>query len=197
MIADIVQTGLSLVGARSAFAAGLVSCLSPRVAAVARLPRSSRASRSRRGVGRRSHAAGADPAVHPGFTIVFVLLGAFASTFVKVFKGTTAAGGRRDRDTFGVLMIGYALRRGIVGALRRAPACSSPACAGASARCRSAWLRRGLDPRIGPCSGRSSRSPRAGSTARAVVPVRYSAGLGVPFLLVGLGVTRFMRHSTG
>ena len=51
----------------------------------------------------------------------------------------------------------------------------------------------GWTPCIGPVLGSILVIAASGSTARAVLLlVSYSAGLGVPFLLVGLGVTRFM-----
>ena len=50
-----------------------------------------------------------------GFTIVFTLLGAFASTFVPIFKGDVGQRiGGAVVIAFGVLMIGYALRRGSI-----------------------------------------------------------------------------------
>lgn len=51
----------------------------------------------------------------------------------------------------------------------------------------------GWTPCIGPVLGSILAIAAAGITPRAVLLlVSYSAGLGVPFLLVGLGVTRFM-----
>ncbi len=111
-------------------------------------------------------------------------------------SGATA--GQRVGGAFviaiGVLMIGYALRRGpdrLYAERRR----SSPSVDRAAwGRCRSAWRsRRGGRRASARCSARSSLSPRREAPARGV-PARscYSLGLGVPFLLVGLGVTSFM-----
>jgi cytochrome c-type biogenesis protein len=92
VIADIVQTGLSSWWAPAlAFAAGLVSCLSPCVWPL--LPGYLSFITGEQIVGEES---GVDRTpLAPmllfilGFTIVFVLIGAFASTLVRVFKGTT------------------------------------------------------------------------------------------------------------
>ncbi|HEY5860063.1 MAG TPA: cytochrome c biogenesis protein CcdA, partial [Actinomycetota bacterium] len=85
MIADIVQTGLAAWWAPVlAFAAGLVSCLSPCVWPL--LPGYVSFITGDRIV---SGEAGRARSLTPmllfiaGFTIVFVLLGAFASTFVQ------------------------------------------------------------------------------------------------------------------
>ena len=162
MIADIVQTGLASWWAPAlAFAAGLVSCLSPCVWPL--LPGYVSFITGERIVGEES---GVDRRpLAPmllfilGFTIVFVLLGAFSSTFVQVFKGTTGQRvGGAIVIAFGVLMIGYALRREARWRSTPSAGRSSLACGrAASARCRSAWP----SPRAGPpasarCSGRSS-----------------------------------------
>ncbi|MGZ8630445.1 MAG: cytochrome c biogenesis CcdA family protein [Actinomycetota bacterium] len=194
MIADIVQTGLASWWAPAlAFAAGLVSCLSPCVWPL--LP----------GyvsfiTGERIAEEGRRPIVPMllfilGFTIVFVLLGAFASTFVKLFKGTTGQRiGGAIVIAFGLLMIGYALQRGAVSLYaERRPflARMHPGTVGAVPL--GMAFAAGWTPCIGPVLGSILAIAASGSTPRAVLLlVSYSAGLGVPFLLVGLGVTRFM-----
>ena len=198
MIADIVQTGLSSWWAPAlAFAAGLVSCLSPCVWPL--LPGYVSFITGEQIVGEES---GVDRGpLAPmllfilGFTIVFVLLGAFSSTFVKVFKGTTGQRvGGAIVITFGVLMIGYALRRGSLALYaERRPflARVRPGTVGAVPL--GMAFAAGWTPCIGPVLGSILAIAASGSTARAVLLlVSYSAGLGVPFLLVGLGVTRFM-----
>ena len=198
MIADIVQSGLSSWWAPAlAFAAGLVSCLSPCVWPL--LPGYVSFVTGEQIVGEES---GVDRRpLAPmllfilGFTIVFVLLGAFSSTFVKVFKGTTGQRvGGAIVITFGVLMIGYALRRGSLALYaERRPFLARVRPGSVGAVPLGMAFAAGWTPCIGPVLGSILVIAASGSTARAVLLlVSYSAGLGVPFLLVGLGVTRFM-----
>ncbi|HET6713126.1 MAG TPA: cytochrome c biogenesis protein CcdA [Actinomycetota bacterium] len=197
MIADIVQTGLSSWWAPAlAFAAGLVSCLSPCVWPL--LPGYLSFITGEQIVGEES---GVDRTpLAPmllfilGFTIVFVLLGAFASTFVRVFKGTTGQRvGGAIVITFGVLMIGYALRRGSMALYAERRPFLARVRPGVGAVPLGMAFAAGWTPCIGPVLGSILAIAASGSTARAVVLlVCYSAGLGLPFLLVGLGVTRFM-----
>jgi cytochrome c-type biogenesis protein len=198
VIADIVQTGLSSWWAPAlAFAAGLVSCLSPCVWPL--LPGYVSFITGEQIVGEES---GVDRRpLAPmllfilGFTIVFVLLGAFSSTFVKVFKGTTGQRvGGAIVITFGVLMIGYALRRGSLALYaERRPFLARVRPGSVGAVPLGMAFAAGWTPCIGPVLGSILVIAASGSTARAVLLlVSYSAGLGVPFLLVGLGVTRFM-----
>ena len=198
MIADIVQTGLSSWWAPAlAFAAGLVSCLSPCVWPL--LPGYVSFITGEQIVGEES---GVDRRpLAPmllfilGFTIVFVLLGAFASTFVQVFKGTTGQRvGGAIVIAFGVLMIGYALRRGSMALYaERRPFLARVRPGSVGAVPLGMAFAAGWTPCIGPVLGSILAIAASGSTPRAVLLlVSYSAGLGVPFLLVGLGVTRFM-----
>jgi cytochrome c-type biogenesis protein len=194
VIADIVQTGLASWWAPAlAFAAGLVSCVSPCVWPL--LP------------GYVSFVAG-DRIVEGGrrplapmllfilgFTIVFVLLGAFASTFVQVFKGTTGQRvGGAIVIVFGLLMIGYALGRGSPALYaERRPYLERVRPGSVGAVPLGMAFAAGWTPCIGPVLGSILAIAATGSTARAVLLlVSYSVGLGVPFLLVGLGVTTFM-----
>ena len=152
MIADIVQTAHVVVGpgARVRRRAGVVR-LAVRVPAGARLP----VVRLRGAGDRRGDAAARSCPILlfiAGFTLVFTLLGAFASTFVPIFKGET---GQRIAGpvvvVIGVLMIAYALRRGsLVLYAERRPFLRG--CGPARwARCRSAWRSRaGWTPCIGP-----------------------------------------------
>jgi cytochrome c-type biogenesis protein len=197
VIADIVETGLASWWAPAlAFVAGLISVVSPCVWPL--LP------------GYVSFVTGeriaedTDDGPRPivpillfilGFTIVFVLLGAFASTFVKVFKGTAGQRvGGAIVIAFGLLMIGYALQRGAVSLYAdRRPflARVRPGTVGAVPL--GMAFAAGWTPCIGPVLGAILAVAATGSTPRAVMLlVSYSVGLGVPFLLVGLGVTSAM-----
>ena len=197
MIADIVQTGLASWWAPAlAFAAGLISVVSPCVWPL--LPgyvSFVTGERIAEGTG-----AGRRPIVPIllfilGFTIVFVLLGAFASTFVKVFKGTAGQRiGGAIVIAFGLLMIGYALQRGAVSLYaERRPflARVRPGTVGAVPL--GMAFAAGWTPCIGPVLGTILAIAATGGTPRAVLlRVSYKVGRGVPFLRVGLGVTSFM-----
>jgi cytochrome c-type biogenesis protein len=194
LIADVVQSGIASWWAPAlAFAAGLVSCLSPCVWPL--LP------------GYLSFVAGdriSDEGRRPivpmllfiaGFTVVFVLLGAFASRFVHVFRGTAGQRiGGAIVIAFGVLMIGYALRRGPLALFsERRPFLDHLRPGSVGALPLGMAFAAGWTPCIGPVLGAILAVAAAGSTPRAVLLlVSYSAGLGVPFLLIGLGVTRLM-----
>lgn len=195
MLADIVQNGLSSWWAPMlAFAAGLISCASPCVWPL--LP------------GYVSFISGGavedQDSQRPllpvllfilGFTIVFSLLGAFATTFVKLLKGTT---GQRVAGivviAMGVLMIGYALQRGSLALYaERRPFLQKVRPGTVGAVPLGMAFAAGWTPCIGPVLGGILAIAASGSTARGVfLMVCYSLGLGVPFLLVGLGVTRFL-----
>jgi len=130
-----------------------------------------------------------------GFTVVFVLLGAFASTFVQIFKGET---GQRIAGVIvivlGVLMIGYALQRGSISLYtERRPFLQKvqPGVVGAFPL--GMAFAAGWTPCIGPVLGGILAIAASGGTARGVfLLVCYSLGLGLPFLLVGLGVQRLV-----
>jgi cytochrome c-type biogenesis protein len=196
VIADIVQTGLASWWAPAlAFAAGLVSCLSPCVWPL--LPGYVSFITGERIVGEEAGAARKPLAPMLlfilGFTIVFVLLGAFASTFVRVFKGTAGQRiGGAIVIAFGVLMIGYALQRGSLALYAERRPFLARVRPGVGAVPLGMAFAAGWTPCIGPVLGSILAIAAAGSTTRAVLLlVSYSAGLGVPFLLVGLGVTWF------
>jgi len=198
MIADIVETGLASWWAPAlAFAAGLISCLSPCVWPL--LP-GYVSFISGEGVVDRRGAGDPRPFVPillfiAGFTLVFTLLGAFASTFVKVFKGDLGQKvGGAIVIVFGLLMIGYAFRRGAIQLYaERRPFLEKVRPGTVGAMPLGMAFAAGWTPCIGPVLASILAIAASGSTSRGVLLlVSYSLGLGVPFLLVGLGVTRFM-----
>jgi cytochrome c-type biogenesis protein len=196
MVADIVQSGLSSWWAPAlAFAAGIVSCTSPCVWPL--LP----------GYvsfisGGAAEAEQDRPPVLPvllfvlGFTLVFSLLGAFSSTFVSVFRGSVGQKvGGAVVIVIGLLMIGYALGRGSITLYaERRPFLHkvNPGTIGALPL--GMAFAAGWSPCIGPVlTAILGMAAASGSRARGtLLMVSYSLGLGVPFLLVGLGITRFM-----
>jgi cytochrome c-type biogenesis protein len=130
-----------------------------------------------------------------GFAAVFTALGAFSSTVVPAIKGVT---GQRIAGAvivvFGLVMVLYALERGSVRLyaeqrpflqkVKPGPAWAFPLGMAFAA---------GWTPCIGPVLGGILALSLQGGTIRGMVLLLcYSAGLGVPFLLVGLGVQRFM-----
>jgi cytochrome c-type biogenesis protein len=130
-----------------------------------------------------------------GFTIVFTLYGAFASSLVSVFKGTAGqrvAGG--VVIVLGILMIAYAFGRGSVGLYaERRPLLSKARPGTAGALPLGMAFAAGWTPCIGPVLGGILGIASQGSTAGgAFLLVCYSLGLGVPFLLIGLGVQRLV-----
>jgi cytochrome c-type biogenesis protein len=125
-----------------------------------------------------------------GFSLVFVLYGAFAHEFVQVFKGRT---GQLVAGVvialLGALMIGYALRRGSVTLyMERRPFLSKvrPGVGGAFPL--GMAFAAGWTPCIGPVLGAITIMAASQSQARgAFLMLCYAIGLGVPFLIVGLG----------
>jgi cytochrome c-type biogenesis protein len=125
-----------------------------------------------------------------GFTVVFVLFGAFASTFVQIFKGRTGqivAG--LIVVAMGALLIGYARRRGSLSLYaERRPFLGrvKPGTAGAFPL--GMAFAAGWTPCIGPVLGAILFIASQQSAARgAFLLACYSLGLGVPFVLIGLG----------
>jgi cytochrome c-type biogenesis protein len=138
-----------------------------------------------------------------GFTLVFTLFGAFASTFVHLLRGTTAQWiSGIFVGVMGVLMIVYSVGRGRAGMYAdRRPLL-------ARFRPNSELGQKmgkfggfplgvafgaGWTPCIGPVLAAILGIAASESTGRGIVLlVSYSLGLGLPFLLVGLGIQRFM-----
>jgi cytochrome c-type biogenesis protein len=130
-----------------------------------------------------------------GFTVVFTLYGAFAHTFVEIFRGPT---GQRVAGlvvvVLGVLMIGYAVGRGSVklyGEKRPFLHKVRPGVAGAFPL--GMAFAAGWTPCVGPVLGALLALGLTGSSARSAgLLVCYSLGLGLPFLVLGLGVQTLM-----
>ena len=125
-----------------------------------------------------------------GFTLVFTLFGAFASTFVHLFKG------RQGQVVAGVvvvvlglLLIGYAFGRGSIRLYaERRPFLSTVRPGPAGAFPLGMAFAAGWTPCIGPILGGIIIIAAAGSAAwGAFLLVCYSMGLGIPFIAIGLG----------
>jgi cytochrome c-type biogenesis protein len=130
-----------------------------------------------------------------GFALVFSLLGAFSAELVPKIQGVT---GQRIAGAvvavFGALMVVsalgrgsarlYAERRPFLQRVKPGPVWAAPLGMAFAA---------GWTPCIGPVLGGILGLASQGSVARGMLLLLcYSAGLGVPFLLVGLGIHRFM-----
>jgi cytochrome c-type biogenesis protein len=131
-----------------------------------------------------------------GFTIVFTLLGAFAGTFVRFFRDEwfqRAAG--LVVLLLGLLMLGYALRRGSPRLYaERRPLLERVRPGTAGALPLGMAFAAGWTPCIGPVLGGILAIAASGGTVKgAALLVVYSLGLGVPFLLVGIGADRLVR----
>lgn len=196
MLAGLVDTGLSSWWAPAlAFAAGVVSfaspCVLPLVPGYVSFVTGSRATE---GEGRRP--------LLPillfilGFTIVFTLLGAFAGTFVRFIRDPwfqRVAG--LVVIVLGLLMLGYAFRRGSPSLYaERRPLLERVRPGTAGALPLGMAFAAGWTPCIGPVLGGILAIAAGGGTVKgAALLVVYSLGLGLPFLLVGLGADRLVR----
>jgi cytochrome c-type biogenesis protein len=195
MLAGLVDTGLSSWWAPAlAFAAGVVSfaspCVLPLVPGYVSFITGSRATE---GEGRRPILA--ILLFILGFTIVFTLLGAFAGTFVRFFRDPwfqRAAG--LMVLVIGLLMLGYAFRRGsprLYAERRPLLERMRPGTAGAFPL--GVAFAAGWTPCIGPVLGGIIAIAASGGTVKgAALLVVYSFGLGLPFLLVGVGADRLV-----
>ena len=197
MLAGLVDTGLSSWWAPAlAFAAGVVSfaspCVLPLVPGYVSFITGSRATE---GEGRRPILA--ILLFILGFTIVFTLLGAFAGTFVRFFRDPwfqRAAG--LVVLVIGLLMLGYAFRRGSPALYaERRPLLERVRPGTAGALPLGVAFAAGWTPCIGPVLGGIIAIAASGGTVKgAALLVVYSLGLGLPFLLVGLGADRLVER---
>jgi cytochrome c-type biogenesis protein len=194
MIADFVQTGLSSWWAPAlAFAAGVVSFASPCVFPL--VP------------GYLSFVSGGqadeeDRSVLPillfiaGFAAVFSALGAFTQVLRPVLTDPIAvriAGG--VILAFGVIMLLYAFRLGWPGLYaERRPFLTRVRPGPAGAFPLGMAFAAGWTPCIGPVLGGllTLAAAQGGSVRAAALLFIYSLGLGLPFLLIGLGVRRLL-----
>ena len=195
MIADIVRTGLASWWAPVlAFVAGLVSfaspCVFPLVPGYVSFVSGERALE-----GERQRPVVPILLFITGFTIVFALLGAFAQRFVPIFKGNV---GQRVGGfvvvAIGLFMIGYALRRGSIALYsERRPFLGKVRPGAVGALPLGMAFAAGWTPCLGPVlTGILAIATTQSSLRGVLLLVAYSLGLGVPFLLVGLGVQRFV-----
>lgn len=129
-----------------------------------------------------------------GFGLVFVSLGVFASLipWVRGVAGQRISGG--IVVVVGLLMVAYALRIGGLGLYReRRPFLEKVRPGRVGAVALGAAFAAGWTPCIGPVLGAILTLARNGGTPRAILLLTmYSLGLGLPFVLIGLGVQRFM-----
>ena len=197
MVGGLVDTGLSSWWAPAlAFAAGVVSfaspCVLPLVPGYVSFVTGSRATE---GEGRR-------PLVPIllfilGFTIVFTLLGAFAGSFVRFFRDPwfqRAAG--VVVILLGLMMVAYAIGRGPTALFaERRPLLSRVRPGSLGAFPLGVAFAAGWTPCIGPVlAGIFGIAAAAGGAVKgAALLALYSLGLGLPFLLVGMGADRLVR----
>jgi cytochrome c-type biogenesis protein len=194
VLADFVQDGLGSWWAPGlAFAAGIVSfaspCVFPLVPGYLSFVAGGESMQERRPVVPILLFIG-------GFAAVFTALGAFTGAVTRVLR--SPAGVRISGAiiiAFGVLMLLYALRLGspslfaerrpLLGRVRPGPAWAFPLGVAFGA---------GWTPCIGPVLAGvlAIAAVQGGSFRGASLLFVYSVGLGLPFLLVGLGLRRLM-----
>ncbi len=193
MIADVVRTGLASWWAPGlAFAAGVVSFASPCVCPLVPGYLSFICGGQERG----SRSVAPLLLFILGFSFVFTALGAFSSVLVPVLRselGTRISGG--IVILFGLLMILYAVqakwpalyaeRRPLLARVKPGPAGAVPLGMAFAA---------GWTPCIGPVLAAilTLAGAQGGAVRGATLLFFYSLGLGLPFLLIGLGVRRLM-----
>ena len=195
MIGDIVQTGLTSWWAPAlAFAAGLVSFASPCVFPL--VPGYVSFVSGERAVdGETQRPLLPILLFIAGFTIVFTLLGAFAGTFVRFFRDPwfqRAAG--LVVLVIGLVMLGYTFRRGSPALYaERRPLLERVRPGTAGAFPLGVAFAAGWTPCIGPVlAGIIAIAASGGTVKGAALLAIYSFGLGLPFLLVGIGADRLV-----
>jgi len=193
VIADFVQTGLASWWAPAlAFAAGVVSfaspCVFPLVPGYLSFVSGGQVDEERPVMAIALFIA--------GFAVIFSALGAFTRVFQRILRspvGIRVSGG--VIIVFGILMLLYALQVGWPGLYaERRPFLSRAKPGKAWAFPLGMAFAAGWTPCIGPVlAGVLTIAAAQGGSARgAFLLFVYSLGLGLPFLLVGLGVRRLM-----
>jgi len=210
VIADIVREGIRAWWAPAlAFAAGVVSfaspCVLPLVPGYLSFVTGDQAVAAGSGGGPGvATAARSRRRILPiilfilGFAAVFTLVGGFTASSASRWLRSTA--GQRVAGLvvlgFGLLMVLYALELGmtwlyresrpLLGRIKPGPGAAFPLGAAFAV---------GWTPCIGPVLGAIlTLAAGQGSTVRAALLLLvYSLGLGLPFLLIGLGVSKLMR----
>ena len=191
MIADTTQALSHLWGPALAFAAGFVSFASPCVLPL--VPGYLSFVTAGAAVERRDRLADRLSPILlfvAGFTIVFTLYGAFASTFVQIFKGRTGqivAG--IVIIVLGLLLVAYAVGRGPIALFaERRPLLDKARPGTAGALPLGMAFAAGWTPCVGPVLGAIVAIAAQGSAAwGAFLLICYSLGLGIPFIAIGLG----------
>ena len=129
-----------------------------------------------------------------GFAIVFTALGAFTRTFVPVLRSEV---GQRIAGLvvvgFGVLMLAEAFRVGVAGLFaERRPFLSRVRPGPAGALPLGMAFAAGWTPCIGPVLAGilTLAAAQGGGAWGALLMFAYSLGLGLPFVLIGLGTHR-------
>jgi cytochrome c-type biogenesis protein len=194
MIADVVRTGLASWWAPAlAFAAGVVSFASPCVFPL--VP------------GYLSFVSGGQDREHRPLVPILLFIAGFTFVFVGIFGGFTTAFQRVLRSSvgvrvtgavivaFGVLMVLYALRIGWPGLYaERRPLMQRVKPGAAWAFPLGMAFAAGWTPCIGPVLAGvlGLAAAQGGGLKSTFLLFMYSMGLGLPFLLVGLGVRRLV-----
>jgi cytochrome c-type biogenesis protein len=131
-----------------------------------------------------------------GFALVFTALGAFSRVFLPVIRsewGLRVAG--LIVLAFGVLLIMYALRIGGLWLFKeRRPFLDKVRPGPRSAFPLGMAFAAGFTPCVGPVLAAilSLAAAQGGGAWGAILMLSYSLGLGLPFVLLGLGVRRLM-----
>jgi cytochrome c-type biogenesis protein len=133
-----------------------------------------------------------------GFSVVFTSLGAFAGVFVPIVRSTT---GQRVAGlvvlVVGVFLLLYAFRVGSASLYgERRPLLARVRPGGAAAFPLGMAFAAGWTPCIGPVlAGTLALATTQSDPARsALLLFSFSMGLGVPFILIGVGIGGLMRR---